>query len=111
MTERNPLDSSGEDAETGFHQRFSGMMPGETRTVMVATAMLGNGRPDPESRRPLTITRTKRPFIHDWVDARNEQLRLEGHALRWVFQGRNPEPRLMDPKHLPQNMASQGQML
>lgn len=50
---------------------FAGMAVGETRTVQFNCG-------------PKTITRTKRDFIHDWVDATNDDLVRRGRGdVRW----------------------------
>ena len=68
---------------------FAGMLPGETRTHIF---------PDGTAK---TITRTKRPFMHDWVEATNDELAAKGSSYRWVFKdGPHLTPTLVDKKFI-----------
>lgn len=69
----------------GKRSPFADMVPGETRPHTFA---------DGSSR---TITRTRRPFIFDWVDAANQSIdhRL---GLKWVVD-RTGTPQLVSMKH------------
>lgn len=80
---------------------FSGMIPGESRTVDVPTRLDEKGRPDPNTRAPKTITRTSRPFIFDWVDSTNAELARKGSAFRWAFtDGPECPPQLRDKRFI-----------
>jgi hypothetical protein len=53
---------------------FADMRPGEVRAWV-----------RPSNGEAITITRTNRPFICDWVDAANDRLAQSGKTyLRWV---------------------------
>lgn len=53
---------------------FAGMLPGETRTHPFV---------DPKAGEPITLTRTRREFIFDWVDAVNANI-PESRGLVWI---------------------------
>ena len=83
----NPLDKAS-PARVGS-QGFANMEVGETRTVMMPTVWSDKGVPDLSSVVPYTMTRTARPFIHDWVESvSNPSLDRKGKRdIRWVVGG------------------------
>lgn len=81
----NPLD--GMTARKASNAPFAGMEPGDTRVHC------GTGRHYGRDPVHVQITRTARPFIHDWVDstnkAREEQLAAVGRV--WIVVGNEPQ--------------------
>lgn len=65
---------------------FDGMAQGEVRT-----AILPGKKPTREGE--VTIERTSRPFVFDWVDASNAAL-ITPDKLRWVVD-ENGRPKLV----------------
>jgi hypothetical protein len=77
----NPLDGIAAPQHHA-NKGFNGMAPGEVRTCLLATDWNG-GKPKPESREPMTLTRTDRPLIYDWIDVSNERLAQRDSKHRW----------------------------
>lgn len=78
----NPLDRVA-PAAASMNQGFNGMVPGEVRTCLFATKYDDKGKLDYSSREPMTLTRTDRPLIYDWIDVSNERLAQRGSNNRW----------------------------
>lgn len=100
----NPFDGR-RVAPEAVNYGFRDMVPGETRTVQIATQSKEPPKltpSDPASMMPKTITRTERPFMVDWVDSTNEELAARRVPyLRWVFvDGYEMPPRLVDTRYV-----------
>ena len=69
----SPFDGKREEhhGRRGF---FEGMAVGESRTFVPKADNAGP---------PVTLTRTRRPFIFDWVDAVNETI-PESRGVEWI---------------------------
>jgi hypothetical protein len=78
----NPLDGIGAPAPSG-DRGFNGMAVGEVRTCQFATRYDDKGKIDYKSREPMTLTRTDRPLIYDWIDVSNERLAQRDSKHRW----------------------------
>lgn len=65
----NPL---GVGASAPLNAPFAGMLEGETRVHAFKDGST------------IAITRTNRPFVFDWCDARNQELAAKRSKYRWV---------------------------
>jgi hypothetical protein len=87
----SPFDSRRDADGYSGNKPFADMIPGETRTMV-----------GPKNGVAVTITRTDRPFVYDWVDSSNVNLAHDSGFV-WIV-GPDQTPKLIAKRY-----ASQGE--